>query len=114
MKKYKVGEIFGLDSEYAQRAKFCNENGLLIAEINKDSNGERRFQICELPKPTKEQLLSAEISEKKELLNKYREDVEQVDLFGIERADYTEKKKACKELVLELRKLEKERGNVNN
>ena len=46
------------------------------------------------------------IAEKKALLNKYREDVEQVDLFGMERADYAEKKLACKTLVEELRALE--------
>ena len=46
------------------------------------------------------------IVEKKALLNKYREDVEQVDLFGMERADYEEKKLACKTLVEELRVLE--------
>lgn len=48
------------------------------------------------------------IAKKKALLIKYREDVEQVDLFGMERADYAEKKAACKTLVEELRKLEKE------
>lgn len=46
------------------------------------------------------------IVEKKALLNKYREDVEQVDLFGMERADYEEKKLACKTLVEELRVIE--------
>lgn len=48
------------------------------------------------------------IAKKKALLVKYREDVEQVDLFGMERADYAEKKAACKTLVEELRELEKE------
>lgn len=44
---------------------------------------------------------------KKALLLKYREDVEQVDLFGMEREDYEEKKAACRTLVEELRALEK-------
>ena len=61
--------------------------------------------------PTEEQkALQAKqklIAEKKALLNKYREDVEQVDLFGMERDDYAEKKLACKTLVEELRVLEK-------
>lgn len=48
------------------------------------------------------------IAEKKALLNKYREDVEQVDLFGMERADYEEKKIACRTLVEELRVLERQ------
>ena len=44
---------------------------------------------------------------KKALLLKYREDVEQVDLFGMKREDYEEKKAACRTLVEELRALEK-------
>ena len=51
--------------------------------------------------------MQAQIAEKKALLLKYREDVEQVDLFGMERADYEEKKAACRTLVEELRALEK-------
>ena len=51
--------------------------------------------------------IQAQIAEKKALLLKYREDVEQVDLFGMERADYEEKKAACRTLVEELRALEK-------
>ena len=47
------------------------------------------------------------IKEKKQLLSKYKEDVEQVELFGMVRSDYEEKKKQCKKLVLELRELEK-------
>lgn len=64
-----------------------------------------------IPEPTAEQKAKAELAktirEKKALLNKYREDVEQVDLFGMERADYAEKKELCKQLVYELRELEK-------
>lgn len=52
--------------------------------------------------------LLSQIAAKKVLLVKYREDVEQVDLFGMERADYAKKKAACKTLVEELRALEKE------
>ena len=51
--------------------------------------------------------IQAQITEKKALLLKYREDVEQVDLFGMKRADYEEKKAACRTLVEELRVLEK-------
>lgn len=62
-------------------------------------------------KPTAEQIALQEkrklIAEKKALLIKYREDVEQVDLFGLERSDYEEKKELCRQLVLELRELEK-------
>ena len=51
--------------------------------------------------------IQAQIAEKKALLLKYREDVEQVDLFGMVRNDYEEKKAACRTLVEELRVLEK-------
>ena len=51
--------------------------------------------------------IQAQIAEKKALLLKYREDVEQVDLFGMEREDYEEKKAACRTLVEELRALAK-------
>ena len=61
--------------------------------------------------PTAEQKAKMELAktirEKKALLNKYREDVEQVDLFGMVRDDYAEKKELCKQLVYELRELEK-------
>lgn len=51
------------------------------------------------------------IEQKKALLEKYKEDVEQVELFGMERADYQEKKRLCAELIIELRTLEREVPN---
>lgn len=42
----------------------------------------------------------------KEQLNKYKEDVEQVDLFGMTREDYEQKKQTCSNIILELRRLE--------
>lgn len=44
----------------------------------------------------------------KQELEKYKEDVEQVELFGMERADYEQKKKRCAEIIIELRTLENE------
>ena len=37
---------------------------------------------------------------------KYKEDVEQVELFGMQRADYEEKKALCVSIIQELRQLE--------
>ena len=51
-----------------------------------------------------------EILEIKKTLEKYKEDVEQVELFGMERTDYAEKKEQCRAMVLRLRELEKEVG----
>lgn len=47
------------------------------------------------------------IQAKRTLLKKYKYDVEQVDLFGMQRDDYEEKKALCAQLVRELRELEK-------
>lgn len=73
------------------------ENGKVVSKLDTDN----------VARIERETLLSL-ITKKKALLVKYREDVEQVDLFGMERADYAEKKAACKTLVEELRALEKE------
>ena len=43
----------------------------------------------------------------KSKLERYKEDVEQVELFGMERADYEQKKQMCRDLIAELRELEK-------
>jgi hypothetical protein len=103
---YKIGDVFYLDKEYSAIAEHCNNNNLMIVEIEADEKG-RRFQIQAVPEPTAVELALSEISKKKAILEKYKEDVEQVELFGMERADYEEKKEACRQLILELRKLEK-------
>lgn len=48
------------------------------------------------------------IAELKKQIAKYKEDVEQVELFGMERTDYAEKKQACVDIITELRELEAE------
>lgn len=48
--------------------------------------------------------------EKKAQMDKYMEDIEQVVLLGIERSDFEEKKSLCKQLITEIRQLEKELG----
>lgn len=48
------------------------------------------------------------IAELKSQIAKYKEDVEQVELFGMERADYEEKKAQCVSIIQQLRELEKE------
>ena len=83
-----------------------------LNDVNYIQITEEEFNELTKPKePTAEQKAKMELTktirEKKALLNKYREDVEQVDLFGMERADYAEKKELCKQLVYELRELEK-------
>ena len=48
-----------------------------------------------------------QIADIKVMLEKYKEDVEQVELFGMERADYADKKEQCRTMILRLRELEK-------
>lgn len=75
---------------------------------------QREFQVCELEaveNPNKTRIIEQQntkklIQEKKKLLEKYKYDIQQVDLFGMERTDYEEKKSLCVQLVLELRELE--------
>lgn len=54
------------------------------------------------------------ICDLKEKLQKYKEDVEQVELFGMQRDDYEQKKELCKNIILELRELEAQLKGENN
>lgn len=98
------------------RYYYKSKNGYLNLKTPSDNPDyveitKEQFEQATKPKePTAEQIALQEkrkiIAEKKALLVKYREDVEQVDLFGMERTDYEEKKALCRQLVLELRELE--------
>lgn len=57
---------------------------------------------------TQEQIMeiSWQIGNLKGKLKKFKEDVEQVELFGMERADYEQKKAQCVAIIEELRELE--------
>ena len=102
----KIGDIFYENENYDEKVEFCNKNNAIIVEIDADEHG-RRFQLQEIPKVSEIQLTLNKIFQKKQLLQKYKEDVEQVELFGMSRDDYETKKKLCSEIILELRKLEK-------
>lgn len=94
----KVQIVFNPDDEIVENIKkglnknqtidFCDDDEL---EIEISSEQEKQNQIAEL----------------KIKLQKFKEDVEQVVLFGIEREDLQEKKKLCADLVFTLRELEK-------
>ena len=73
---YNIGDVFGIDEDYSKRAKFCNENGLIIAEITKENDIERKFQIQQLPPLTEKDIFIKQIEELKSKLAKYKEDVE--------------------------------------
>ena len=100
----KLNDIF-YEDEYSEAFDYCCEHDTTIDEIAPDENG-RRFRIVEMPKPTEQDLVFQQIQSLKQELEKWKEDVEQVELFGMERADYEEKKARCAEIILELRELE--------
>ena len=86
-------EFDRLMCEQSNGKELVVENGKVVAKIHQ---------------PTEQELAEQRIFELKQLLQKYKEDVEQVELFGMERADYEEKKKLCADIILELRTLEKQ------
>lgn len=94
---------------------FLNLKSPLIDEKYIQITKEEFEELTKPKEPTAEEKAAQEklkvIAEKKVLLNKYREDVEQVSLFGMKRDDYEEKKLLCKTLVEELRVLEREVKN---
>ncbi len=103
---YNVGDTFYEGEDYAQIAKYCDDKSFVIEEVKSDTEL-RKFIIKEVAKPTEKEFAQQEIYQLKQQLEKYKEDVEQVELFGMQRADYNEKKKLCAEIVVRLRELEK-------
>lgn len=55
----------------------------------------------------------SKIAKIKKDLEKFKEDVEQVELFSMTREDYAEKKELCKNMILQLRELERSLTNGN-
>lgn len=74
--------------------------------VTKNDLTDNKFDIDKWTARTK--IIDIKIYLLKQTLAKYKEDVEQVELFGMERTDYEEKKKLCADMILELRELEKQ------
>ena len=75
---YTVNEIFHLDDKYSERAEFCNNNNLIIVEIEPDENG-RRFQIQEINpyQKTQEELYRDELISLEKWFTEYDKQVMQ-------------------------------------
>ena len=54
---YSINQIFTYDEDYSNKAKWCNENGCYIAEIEPLEDGTRRFQIKQIPQKTEDEKL---------------------------------------------------------
>lgn len=94
--------IFGIevsDEEFDNLYKLQSEGKIL-----KVVNG--KIEATDYVKP-QEVVEQEQIEQLKEQLTKYKYDVEQVELFGMERDDYELKKQICVEIIKELRALEK-------
>lgn len=86
-----------------------DENGnLLYVDHIKEPIYEQQVEYVDY---TEEELIGFEIYDLKKEISKWKEDVEQVELFGMERADYEQKKARCAEIILRLRELE---SNLKN
>lgn len=57
--------------------------------------------------PTQEEVKRSQIEQLKKQLIEYKYDIEQVELFDMQRDDYNEKKQMCVNIILQLRELEK-------
>ena len=66
-----IGFIFKDDENYSTYAQWCNENNAYIEEIEKDENGERRFQICALAKKSLSELKSDKLAELTTITSKF-------------------------------------------
>lgn len=62
-----LNQIFKIE-QYSEAFEYISQNGYTIKEIEKDINGNRQFQIVEIPKPSQKQLAEQEIQELKDLL----------------------------------------------
>ena len=69
-------------------------------------------QTPEFAKMLQKQEIENQILTLKAQINKYKEDVEQVELFRMERSDYETKVEYCKNIIMELRSLENQLKNL--
>ena len=69
--KYEIGLIFVDDKDYTNKAKWCNENGCYIAEIEPLEDGTRQFQIKQIPQKTEDEKLIEQYQSEIVELKKY-------------------------------------------
>ena len=71
--KYEIGLIFVDDKDYTSKAKWCNENGCYIAEIETLEDGTRQFQIKAPTEPTLDELKEEKHAELKSIMQSKRD-----------------------------------------
>ena len=70
--EYEIGLIFVDDKDYTNRAKWCNENGCYIEEIEPLEDGTRQFQIKAPQVQTLEELKDEKHAELKSIMQTRR------------------------------------------
>lgn len=86
-----LNKIFKIN-DYSLAVEFAFQNNYTIIEIEPDVNGERQFQIVEIPAPTEEELKEMRICEIQQRLVELDQDIVQ-DIAG-EVVPNIEKRKA--------------------
>ena len=74
--EYEIGLIFADDEDYTNKAKWCNENGCHIEEIEPLENGTRQFQIKQIPQKTEDEKLIEQYQSEIVKLKKYLSDTD--------------------------------------
>ena len=74
--EYEIGLIFVDDKDYSNKAKWCNENGCYIEEIEPLKDGTRRFQIKQIPQKTEDEKLIEQYQSEIIELKKYLSDTD--------------------------------------
>ena len=74
--EYEIGLIFADDKDYSNKAKWCNENGCYIEEIEPLKDGTRRFQIKQIPQKTEDEKLIEQYQSEIIELKKYLSDTD--------------------------------------
>ena len=76
MENYEIGLIFVDDKDYTNKAKWCNENGCYIAEIEPKEDGSRQFQIKQIPQKTEDEKVIEQYQSEIVELKKYLSDTD--------------------------------------
>ena len=73
---YEIGLIFVDDEDYSNKAKWCNENGCYIEEIEPLEDGSRQFKIKQIPQKTEDEKLIEQYQSEIVELKKYLSDTD--------------------------------------
>ena len=74
--EYEIGLIFVDDKDYSNKAKWCNENGYYIEEIEPKEDGTRQFQIKQIPQKTEDEKVIEQYQSEIIELKKYLSDTD--------------------------------------